>query len=69
MGWGGRMPYLIAGILLLAFVANVVIGAVSNAPLVNNIWEMLILFAAAIAFSIGILRSEAKEISDKKSKE
>lgn len=69
MGLGGRMPYLIAGILLLAFVANVVLGAVSNAPLVNNVWEMLILFAAAIAFSVGILRSEAKEISEEKPKE
>ncbi len=63
------MPYLIAAILLLAFVANVVIGAVTKAPLVNNVWEMLILFAAAIAFSVGILRSEAQEISEEKQKE
>ncbi len=63
------MPYLIAAILLLAFVANVVIGAVTKAPLVNNVWEMLILFAAAIAFSVGILRSEAQEISEEKPKE
>ncbi len=63
------MPYLIAAILLLAFVANVVIGAVTKAPLVNNVWEMLILFAAAIAFSVGILRSEAQEISEENPKE
>lgn len=58
------MPYLIATILLMAFVLNVVIGAVWKAPPVNVVWEMLILFGAAIAFSIGILRSEAKRISE-----
>ena len=63
------MPYLIAGLLLLAFVANVVIGAVGNAPMLSNVWEMLMLFAAAIAFSVGILRSEAQKNSDEESKE
>ncbi|MCP4207898.1 MAG: hypothetical protein GY767_12740 [Shimia sp.] len=58
------MPYLIATILLMAFVLNVVIGAVWKAPPVNVVWEMLILLGAAIAFSIGILRSEAKRISE-----
>lgn len=58
------MPYLIAAMLLTAFILNVVIGAVSTAPPVNVVWEMLILFGAAIAFSIGILRSEAKKVSE-----
>lgn len=63
------MPYLIAVVFLVAFVANVVIGAVGNAPLVDVVWEMLILFGAAIAFCVGILRSEAREISQEKTKE
>ena len=55
------MPYIIATALLLAFVANVVIGAVGQSPIVDIVTEMLILFGAAIAFSVGILRSEARE--------
>ena len=57
------MPYWIAALLLSAFIANVVIGAVGQAPIVGLVAEMLILFGAAIAFSIGILRSEAQENS------
>lgn len=62
------MPYLIAFVLVSAFTANVAIGALGDAPLVGNVVEMLILFGAAIAFSVGILRSEARaksETSDK----
>lgn len=54
------MPYLIALVLVAAFTANVVMGAVSDGPLVSNVAEMLILFGAAISFSVGILRSEAR---------
>ncbi len=53
------MPYLISLVLVAAFTANVVVGAVGDAPIVGNVAEMLILFGAAIAFSVGILRSEA----------
>ena len=59
------MPYGIALVLVLAFTANVVVGAVGDAPIVGNVTEMLILFAAAIAFSVGILRSEARATSEK----
>lgn len=55
------MPYLIALVLLLAFVANVVSGTGGNTPFVGIVTEMLILAGAAIAFSVGILRSEARE--------
>lgn len=58
------MPYLIAAALLLAFVINVTIGAMTRAPLVSNVVEMVVLFGAAIAFTVGILRSEAREKSD-----
>jgi len=58
------MPYLIALVLVAAFTANVVVGAVGDGPIVGNVAEMVILFLAAIAFSVGILRSEARENSD-----
>jgi len=54
------MAYLVALVLVAAFTANVVMGAVASAPMVSNVWEMIILFGAAIAFSVGILRSEAQ---------
>lgn len=58
------MPYVIALVLVAAFTANVVVGAVGEAPIVGNVAEMLILFSAAIAFSVGILRSEARAASE-----
>ena len=59
------MPYVIALVLVAAFTTNVVVGAVGDAPIVGNVAEMLILFSAAIAFSVGILRSEARANSEK----
>jgi len=53
------LPYVIALILVGAFTANVVSGAIGE-PFVGNVVEMLVLFSAAIAFSVGILRSEAR---------
>lgn len=58
------MPYFITAALLLVFVVNVTIGAITKAPPVSNVVEMVVLFGAAIAFSIGILRSEAREKSN-----
>lgn len=63
------MPYIIALALLLAFVANVAIGAFGSSAPVGIVAEMLILFGAAIAFSIGILRSEAREKAKQSSSE
>ena len=54
------MAYLVALALLGVFIANVVMGAVSNAAFFSNVVEMLVLFAAAIAFSVAILRAEAR---------
>jgi hypothetical protein len=59
------MPYLIALVLVAGFTANVVLGAVGQDRFVGNVGEMLILFAAAISFSVGILRSEARANSEK----
>ena len=59
------MPYLIALALVAAFTVNVVLGAMGQDRFVGNVGEMLILFAAAISFSVGILRSEARAKSEK----
>ncbi|WP_171097190.1 MULTISPECIES: hypothetical protein [unclassified Ruegeria] len=58
------MPYLIALALVTLFTVNVVIGAIGDAPIVGTVTEMVILFAAAISFSVGILRSEARAKSN-----
>lgn len=55
------MAFLIAAVLLAAFFANVVFGAISGTPIVGNVVEMLVLFGASIAFVAGILRQEAKQ--------
>ena len=57
------MAFVIAALLLLAFVANVTMGAVMRAPIFGNVIEMLVLFGASIAFVAGILRAEAREKS------
>ena len=53
------MALLAACLLFLAFVGNVVMGAVTGSPVVGDVPEALILFAASIAFVAEILRREA----------
>ena len=56
------MSIIIAVLCLLAFVANVAIGAITGTPPVDNlVAEMLTLFAASIAFVVFILKREAQE--------
>ncbi|MCY4150714.1 MAG: hypothetical protein OXE94_00565 [Aestuariivita sp.] len=52
------MAYFVALLFLIGFIANVAFGAVNGSPLLGVVAEMLILFASAIAFSVGILQSE-----------
>ncbi|MCX8225817.1 MAG: hypothetical protein OTI35_07070 [Sulfitobacter sp.] len=54
------MAFLIALILLLAFTANVAIGAIGDGPLVGNVGELLMLMTASVSFVVGILQREAK---------
>lgn len=63
---GGIMAYVIAVLLLVGFVANVILGAISGSAPLNVVTEMLILLCAATAFSVGILQSEAREKSKNK---
>lgn len=55
------MAFIIALILLVVFTANVAIGAVGDGPLLGNVAEMLLLFAASVSFVVGILKREAGE--------
>ncbi|WP_413720147.1 hypothetical protein [Silicimonas sp. MF1-12-2] len=58
--------WLIASILLFAaFAANVAIGASTGSPLLSDVGEMLVLFAASALFVVAILKKEA----DRKKKE
>lgn len=51
--------YLVTAVLLFAiFVVNVVLGALSGSPFLGDIGEMLMLFAASIAFVVAVLRRE-----------
>jgi len=63
------MPYLIVVVLLAVFTTNVVLGKVGGSAFVGVVGEMLILFAAAITFSVGILRSEARARSNRSDNE
>ena len=54
------MAYVLALLLVAAFTANVAVGAVSGRPPLGNVAEAVLLFAAAIAFTAAILRSEAR---------
>ena len=48
----------LAAVLFAVFVANVVLGAMSGAKFLGDVSEMLVLFAASIAFVASILRRE-----------
>lgn len=49
-----------SGLLVLAFVANIVLVKSAAAPLFGNVAEMLVLFAASALFGAGTLIAEAR---------
>ncbi len=55
------MPLIVSAILFAIFAASVVAGAWGTSPFLTDIWQMLILFAAVIAFVVAVLRREARE--------
>ncbi|MBZ8119943.1 hypothetical protein KUD11_15000 [Roseovarius sp. LXJ103] len=55
------MAFTTAFVLLVAFTANVVIGAVGEAPVVGSVAEMLILLGSTVAFVVGILQREERD--------
>ncbi len=58
----------IAAVLFATFVGNVAWGALSSASPLNNVQEMLVLFAACCCFVIVVLQREAKEKAEAKTK-
>ncbi|WP_424970732.1 hypothetical protein [Dinoroseobacter sp. S76] len=55
------MTLIVAIILFGLYVGNVVLGATTGAPILNDVQEMVLLFAAAIAFTAAILQREAAD--------
>lgn len=55
------MGLLIAAVLVIAFVANVVVGSISGDPFIGNVGEMILLLAASVAFVFAILKREADD--------
>ena len=53
------MMLLIAAVLACVYVGNVLLGALAGAPVLDDVAEMLVLFAASIFFVAAILRREA----------
>ena len=53
------MFLIAAAVLFLVFLLNVVIGSVGSNPFLSDVGEMLVLFAASLAFVAAILKREA----------
>jgi hypothetical protein len=62
MGGDNDMALIISAILVVIFVANVAIGSIDGNPILGNVSEMLLLFAASISFVVAILKREAEEV-------
>ena len=54
------MALTIAIILFVIFGSNVVWGAMTASPVLSDVLEMLVLFAASIAFVVSILQIEKR---------
>ncbi|MBU2957876.1 hypothetical protein Q4511_08340 [Paracoccus sp. 1_MG-2023] len=52
--------FAISGLLFASFVANLLMGA-GGTVLLGNVGEMLLMAAAATAFAVGTLISEARQ--------
>lgn len=63
------MFLILAGILFLAFVSNVALGATGAGVVLSDVGEMLVLFAASVAFTVAILKREAEAGKNKKTHE
>jgi len=55
------MLLALSGGLFAVFVLNVTMGSITGTPLIGIVGEMLLLFAASIAFVIAVLKREARE--------
>lgn len=55
-----KFPLLTSLSLFVIFFANVSFGAAGNAEFLGDIPQMLVLFASAVLFVVGVLLCEAK---------
>lgn len=62
------MAFIVALVLLIAFVVNVAIGALGDAPVVGSVTEMIVLLVASMAFVVGILQRENRDQHTNKEK-
>lgn len=53
------MALALSALLFAVFIANVLMGAFTAQPFLGDIGEMLVMFAASIAFVAAILKREA----------
>ena len=58
------MFLLLAAVLFSVFIANVVMGATGGTQFLGDVGEMILLFAASIAFVAAIIRAEAAAKKD-----
>lgn len=57
--------YLIASLgVFIIYFANVALGAYTRTPVLGDVAEMVVLFAASIIFVVGILKKEAERKKD-----
>jgi hypothetical protein len=54
----GTLALAIAALCLAGFTADVALGAVSQQSVIGDVGEMLVLFAACVAFVTGVLQKE-----------
>lgn len=59
------MSLWISLLLFLVFASNVALGAMSGAPFMGDVGEMLVLFAASAVFVVAIIKKEADRESEK----
>jgi hypothetical protein len=60
MARGQNMYMKIAVTLFAAYFLNVFLGAVTSKPVLNDIFEMLVLVVSTLFFVLAILKLEAK---------
>ena len=56
----GTAALSVALVLFAAFFANVALGAFARVAFLSDVNEMLMMFAAAIAFVVGVLQRESR---------
>lgn len=58
----GLLSLFAAGALFAAFFSNVAFGALGYKPMLNDVQEMLMLFASSVLFAVAVLRMEAAHL-------